>query len=552
MDRGMHSQMNGFHSRELNGMHTAGGNPFSDFPLPNSQQPLFATNNIGLNHPQQTSHSSQIPHNNQWLNSMPSNNMQPNHHLPTHHPGQFTQQHQQAQFNPALMNQMQQFTGMAAMGFNPLMQQQMIQDALAMSQPVEAADEPLLVQVLLSAKKRRESYKDALNSLHGRNGHSASLWKDYYLDHKDHIDTWINMCLQKEKSQSVEKDPRQGVMKPAPFGVRPPMPQAIKRESSPGRLPASAPPANKRRKHSSPSASATPVPAAGRNTLNSLTVPEPVFNDRLPAPNADIKIPEPPSRSPSPPTKVIPQGRGNKYTEEDREFFLKFISWRLKQDPSLTRNDLCNMLAEKAPHHSAQSWASHWSNRHDVPDKILAAARGESVLSDEDDDDDDEPEQIRSTKRRPRYKELSTDGEEDEDEEEEDGQSEEEEEEDDGEPIKRYSEEEMGQKGEPFTDADLYMVAKHAAEYSDWIQMASKERWEPFAGKFTQRSAKSWAEYYRRNETGILKLRKKMHRRTQDGSFTDDCARPSRPYGKRTQPTKSDPEESDDRQRRNK
>lgn len=36
-----------------------------------------------------------------------------------------------------------------------------------MSQPVEAADEPLLVQVLLSAKKKRESYKDALNGLHG-------------------------------------------------------------------------------------------------------------------------------------------------------------------------------------------------------------------------------------------------------------------------------------------------------------------------------------------------------------------------------------------------
>lgn len=36
-----------------------------------------------------------------------------------------------------------------------------------MSQPVEAADEPLLVQVLLSAKKKRESYKDALNDLHG-------------------------------------------------------------------------------------------------------------------------------------------------------------------------------------------------------------------------------------------------------------------------------------------------------------------------------------------------------------------------------------------------
>lgn len=165
-----------------------------------------------------------------------------------------------------------------------------------------------------------------------RNGHSASLWKDYYLDHKDHIDTWINMCLEKEKSHH-----------------RRPPPDAVKREFSPARLPLSAPVASKKRKHSSPSTSATPVPLIGRSTLNSLSVPQPVYNDQMPAPNSELKIPDPPTRSPSPPTRVIPQGRGNKYTEEDRHFFLQFISWRLKQDPSLTRNDLCNMLAEKVP-----------------------------------------------------------------------------------------------------------------------------------------------------------------------------------------------------------
>lgn len=119
-----------------------------------------------------------------------------------------------------------------------------------------------------------------------------------------------------------------------------------------------------------------------------------------------------------------------------------------------------------------------------MPDKILAAARGESVLSDEDeeDDDDDEPEVIRPTKRRPRYKELSTD-EEDDSEEEEDVKSEEDDEEDDGKPIHHYSESEMGQKGDPFTDADFFMVAKHAAKFSRWLDMTSKDRWEPFTEK---------------------------------------------------------------------
>jgi len=140
----------------------------------------------------------------------------------------------------------------------------------------------------------------------------------------------------------------------------------------------------------------------------------------------------------------------------------------------------------QAPHHTAQSWASHWSNRHDVPDKILAAAQGESVLSDDDDDDDDdEPELTRPTKRRPRYKEISTDEDEDNDEEEEeDAKSEgEDDAEDDGKAINHYLESEMGQKGDPFTDADLYMVAKHAAKFSRWLDMPSKDRWEPFTEK---------------------------------------------------------------------
>jgi hypothetical protein len=131
------------------------------------------------------------------------------------------------------------------------------------------------------------------------------------------------------------------------------------------------------------------------------------------------------------------------------------------------------------------SWASHWSNRHDLPDKILAAARGESYVSDEEDDDDDEPELIRPTKRRPQYRDLTT---EDEDDEGEDpsNKSEEEEQDDghddnDGETIHHYNESQMGQKGEPFSEADLYMASKHAAKYDRWLDMSSKDRWDPFA-----------------------------------------------------------------------
>lgn len=82
-------------------------------------------------------------------------------------------QQQQHYNQPHWIDQMhrQQFSnnGMQAMaGFNmPFIPQQVLHDALAMSAPVGAADEPILIQALLGSRPRGETYKDALNSLHG-------------------------------------------------------------------------------------------------------------------------------------------------------------------------------------------------------------------------------------------------------------------------------------------------------------------------------------------------------------------------------------------------
>jgi hypothetical protein len=64
--------------------------------------------------------------------------------------------------------------GMNPMNF-PFIPQQVIHDALAMSAPVEAADEPTLVQAILSSRNKGETYKDALNSLHGVRGALCSI-----------------------------------------------------------------------------------------------------------------------------------------------------------------------------------------------------------------------------------------------------------------------------------------------------------------------------------------------------------------------------------------
>lgn len=170
------------------------------------------------------------------------------------------------------------------------------------------------------------------------------------------------MCLQKEKENSTSTNHVQRSIssdvervKASLPTIKKPSPASFKRELSPptpaSRVSISAPLVKrpqKRSNHSTPPIAKEQSQSGRRSTINSLTAPSPVYGDRLPAPHAEIKIPDPPSRSPSPPTNVIPhRGRGNKYTNEDRDFFIKFVGWRLKQDPSLTRHDICDLLAEK-------------------------------------------------------------------------------------------------------------------------------------------------------------------------------------------------------------
>jgi hypothetical protein len=47
-------------------------------------------------------------------------------------------------------------------------------------------------------------------------------------------------------------------------------------------------------------------------------------------------------------------------------------------------------------------------------------------------------------------------------------------------PVRVYSESEMGTKGGPFTDADLYIAAKYVAFFSDFENATARERWDPY------------------------------------------------------------------------
>ncbi|KAF5312699.1 hypothetical protein D9619_002873 [Psilocybe cf. subviscida] len=548
------------------------------FPLGGGLSGLFQNQQSLPSLPQQFTQSMQQPPlSNPWaqlamqMNSSQSNSPQPNGaHMQSsqsldpqmrYTPPPSTSTPVPAQQNPATVNQAawmnpmmppQGFpAGISPMALNmSIFPQQLLHDAYAMSVPVGATDEPLLLTTLLNSRKKNESYKDALNSLHGKSGHSASLWKDYYLDHKDRCDQWITQCLQKEKEDRTKAKAGKVAVKRSTSSeadrvrlpsVKKPSPSHFKRESSPHpssllRMSISAPSMKRaQQKKTKPSKSQTPpVPLplpSRRSTINSLTAPEPVFGGNLPAPNTEIKIPEPPSRAPSPPTNIVPhKGRGNKYTKEDREYFIKFLGWQLKLNPDLTRQDLCNMLAEDAPHHTAQSWASHWSNNHDVPDKILAAARGEEEFVYTAASSSRGPDPAR---RRQSYKDISTD-EEDEDVRNDDDSSVSDDDSSDisasspepALPLRVYTEADMGQKGGAFTEADLYITAKWIASHPNWNQMSSKQRWEPIGIKYPQRSDKSWCEYYRRNEKALLDMAKKI-KAEQRKSIQTQCARPT-------------------------
>ncbi|KAF9527803.1 hypothetical protein CPB83DRAFT_855645 [Crepidotus variabilis] len=455
-------------------------------------------------------------------------------------------QAQQGAMNPMMWaNQMAQPQQMQ----NPMLQmapfnmisQQIMQEAFAMAQPVDSSDDPTLLTALLNAKRSRRNFKEALNGLHGTNGHSASLWKDYYLEHKDRIDDWIEKCIQKEQGKVAGPSKLQyspytnGVAASSslsngageihkPPTIKKPSPASFKREPSPplrkpgpSRLSTATPPVKslQKKKAKTLSDTAQPIMSSRRSTMNSLSVDAPMFGSRLPAPNASIKVPLPPSRSPSPPANIVQSARGNKFTPEDREYFIKFLGWTLKKDPDLNRTDLCALLAEKAPHHSAQSWGSYWSNNHDLPDKILASARGEIS-------EDSEPEVMPTKKRRPVYKDPDTTDDErishsTEDDEESDD--------DDDEEIQIYSSSQMSGQGS-YNEADFYFAAKHIAS-ANWDGVTSRQQWDEFQNMYPGRSYKSWAEYYRRNKSGLDKLAARI-RRAETASVPMQRARPSK------------------------
>lgn len=61
----------------------------------------------------------------------------------------------------------------------------------------------------------------------------------------------------------------------------------------------------------------------------------------------DLEVASTPSRSPTPPDRIqrCSQTR-HKFTEEDGTYFVKFVHWRLKNNPDITATEVCKQISE--------------------------------------------------------------------------------------------------------------------------------------------------------------------------------------------------------------
>ncbi|KIJ38484.1 hypothetical protein M422DRAFT_258853 [Sphaerobolus stellatus SS14] len=67
------------------------------------------------------------------------------------------------------------------------------------------------------------------------------------------------------------------------------------------------------------------------------------------------------ARSPSPPQNVEALGKKTVFTDQDNDWFLRYVRHKLQQKPDMSKAALMQAVGAKAPHHSAKSWGAHCS-----------------------------------------------------------------------------------------------------------------------------------------------------------------------------------------------
>ncbi|KAI0327096.1 hypothetical protein GY45DRAFT_1328013 [Cubamyces sp. BRFM 1775] len=253
-------------------------------------------------------------------------------------------------------------------------------------------DEELIVDALRRCKNSGLTPRQALDSLDGVNNHSAAAWKDYFLDHMHRLHARSRLPRPdslptarrteprgEQKALSHEASPadserNEGRSRPPPTIPRKQNVKSSSRkeraqsvsERSPSSKPIAATSTKKapqQRSKRGPTFFAA-LPTGVRRRQAS---PVPMFHagTRIPQSQTIIK--------PTPPTSE--EGSGNRFTDAEKVFFIQYLQWRMRDDPTVTKDELCEELAEAIPQHDAGAWKRHWDKYPELPDQIFIEGR---------------------------------------------------------------------------------------------------------------------------------------------------------------------------------
>ncbi|EKM61141.1 uncharacterized protein PHACADRAFT_247540 [Phanerochaete carnosa HHB-10118-sp] len=330
------------------------------------------------------------------------------------------------------------------------------------------SDEELLVAALRESGAKGLTYRQALEGLHGVHNHTANQWKDYYLEHTQRINSLLSQ--------------RNGD-RPVAVAKKPAIDSKLRNGSSShlhGH--SSSPPVKVKHER---------VSAADRGRSDTKVK---VKTERTGKAKSKDRV----SRTPSPPRNPVKRGQKYSFTDEDRDWFVRYANYRLKEDPNLKKLDICAELAKKAPHHSALSWMSHWGQQRVYYASVIPHFQeyvskeepitGDSASSGEDSEEDDDGTDSQYSSSASESSE-ETDSEED---------------------IKN-----MSGAGRTLNDADKRVLARYIAAFgTDWDHMSYKDRWESIVDKYPQRNLKAWAQIFHVHSRAINNLARKYRRRS--------------------------------------
>ncbi|TFY65161.1 hypothetical protein EVJ58_g2159 [Rhodofomes roseus] len=327
-------------------------------------------------------------------------------------------------------------------------------------------DERILVNTLSTRNLKGWTVREALEALHGVNNHTASSWKDYFLENYERLALHIPLANEEERHDES-------------LSAATPRGRTASRTWERSASGPSKPPA---RRHS-----------VTRSRRDSQSRGQ---SDSRARPPRHVRFSETPSRSPTPPPSDSSVSmNGKRFTEAEEEFLIKSVRRQLNKDPYVSFAQMAKTLAQKAPGRSVDSWRGHitMTRRADV-DRMIADARDNHKR----DDRDETSRTCRGDDRRdlhdtPQKMTRETD---------------------DDEPDTDEDILSMGVSGQPFTEADFRMAARYIASVANWDSTPSTiARWSDFAIQHPQRADKSWAQGYVNHHLVIDRLVSKYRAR---------------------------------------